>query len=100
MGWKAHKTGFSGNRLRLTMSSTAASSRMKLWMVHATTTVLLWTCVMHLIALRHTLGPGVLHGWPSFLSTPEDATAIVRPELVVEKPALPPARVEKRRDWS
>jgi hypothetical protein len=89
MVWKAHKAGFGGDRLRLaTSSAVAARSRMKLWMVRATTTVLLWTCVVQLTAVRDTWGPRVLKGWPSCLSAPE--AAAVRPDPVVDKPALLP----------
>jgi rhamnogalacturonan I rhamnosyltransferase len=89
MGWKAHKAGFGGDRLRLATSSAAAArSRVKLWMVRATTTVLLWACVLQLTAVRDTWGPRVLKGWPSCLSAPE--AAAVRTDPVVDKPALPP----------
>ncbi|KAJ0466736.1 hypothetical protein HanIR_Chr14g0675531 [Helianthus annuus] len=38
---------------------------MKLWMVRATIVVLLWTCLVHLMALGESWGPRVLKGWPS-----------------------------------
>jgi rhamnogalacturonan I rhamnosyltransferase len=65
---------------------------MKLWVARATTTVLLWTCVLQLTAVGGTWGPRVLKGWPSCLSGPEEAAAVAtaRPEPVVEKAALPP----------
>lgn len=99
MGWKAHAGGKAGGglggyRLRLTPSSAAARSRVKLWAVRATTTVLLWTCVVQLTAVGDTWGPRVLKGWPSCLSAPDEAAvalpATARPEPVVEKAALPP----------
>ena len=60
---------------------------MKLWMVRAATTMLLWTCVMQLTAVGETWGPQVLKGWPSRLTAPEEAAA-VRP-AVIERAALP-----------
>ncbi|GJN29011.1 hypothetical protein PR202_gb17196 [Eleusine coracana subsp. coracana] len=107
MGWKAaHAGGKAGGgfRLRLAPSSAAARSRMKLWVVRATTTVLLWTCVVQLTAVGDTWGPRVLKGWPSCLSAPEEtavglpATA-ARPDPVVEKAALPPKRIYRNNGY-
>lgn len=39
--------------------------RMKIWMIRATTSVLLWTCIVQLTALGDMWGPRVLKGWPS-----------------------------------
>ncbi|KAL0318803.1 UNVERIFIED_CONTAM: Rhamnogalacturonan I rhamnosyltransferase 1 [Sesamum angustifolium] len=38
---------------------------MKLWMLRAATTVLLWTCLVQLTAVSETWGPRMLKGWPS-----------------------------------
>jgi hypothetical protein len=46
MGWKAHKVGFGGDRLRLATSFAVVRLQMKFWMVRATTAMLLWTYVM------------------------------------------------------
>lgn len=99
MGWKAtmggKAAGIGGEKHKCPPSSAAAArSRMKLWMVRATTTVLLWTCVVQLTAVGETWGPRVLKGWPSCLTASEEAAALaaVRPEPIVEKPALPPKR--------
>ena len=93
MGGKA--AGVGGEKLRCPPSSAMARSRKKLWMVRATTTVLLWTCIVQLTAVRETWGPRVLKGWPSCLTAPEEAAALSgarppSPEPVVEKAALPP----------
>lgn len=95
MGWKVASGGKAaaapgGDKLgRFPPSSAAAAarSRMKLWLVRATTTVLLWTCVVQLTAVGDTWGPRVLKGWPSCL-TPHDA-ARPRPPLVDRAAALP-----------
>ena len=41
------------------------SPKSKLWIIQATTAVLLWTFVVQLKALRDTWGPMVLKGWHS-----------------------------------
>lgn len=67
-----HKTAaFGGERLR--SNGLVSRSRMRLWMIRATTTVLLWTCVVQLTALSETWGPRVLKAWPCFLHKPEPA---------------------------
>ncbi|XP_051203724.1 rhamnogalacturonan I rhamnosyltransferase 1 [Lolium perenne] len=76
----------------------AARSRMKLWMVRATTTVLLWTCVVQLTAVGETWGPRVLKGWPSCLTAPDEAA--VRADHAVEKAAaLPPKRIYRNNGY-
>jgi hypothetical protein len=99
--WKAAMAGkvatggkpAGGEKHRCPHPPPSARSRMKLWMVRATTTVLLWTCVVQLTAVGETWGPRVLKGWPSCLTAPEEAAAAVRPEVLVEKAAtLPPKR--------
>lgn len=92
MGWKvASGCKAAGDKLRLPTSSAAARSRMKLWLVPATTTVLLWTCVVQLTAVGDTWGPRVLKGWPSCLTPREEEAAAARPRpLVVDRAALPP----------
>lgn len=46
-------------------AASARSSRMKLWMIRATTSVLLWTCIVQLTSLGDMWAPRVLKGWPS-----------------------------------
>ncbi|KAG0513924.1 hypothetical protein BDA96_10G145000 [Sorghum bicolor] len=116
MGWKVASGGKAaapaapgGDKLRFPPSSSsaaAARSRMKLWLVRATTTVLLWTCVVQLTAVGDTWGPRVLKGWPSCL-TPHDeeaAAAAARPRhpLVVDRAAalpLPPKRIYRNNGY-
>lgn len=91
------KTGaFGGDRLeKLRNSGMVSRSRMKLWMIRATTSVLLWTCLVQLTALSETRGLRVLKGWPSCFSQESAAAAAVvaldvqsSPEHVVR--VLPP----------
>ncbi|KAK8287557.1 hypothetical protein V6Z12_D07G066500 [Gossypium hirsutum] len=75
-------------------------SRMKLWMIRATTSVLLWTCVVQLTAVGETWGPRVLKGWPSCF-THQDSSFSVIEDKVLSVPArvLPPKRVYKNNGY-
>ncbi|KAI4344006.1 hypothetical protein L6164_011284 [Bauhinia variegata] len=82
-------------------NSMAASSRsrMKLWMIRATTSVLLWTCIVQLTALGDMWGPRVLKGWPSCF-THESAARAIDIELPSARPrVLPPKRVYKNNGY-
>ncbi|KAL0916478.1 hypothetical protein M5K25_013998 [Dendrobium thyrsiflorum] len=76
-------------------------SRMKLWMIRATTTILLWTCVVQLTALGELWGPRVLKGWPScftLLDSPPSPT-LNHPPVIAQKIVLPPKRVYKNNGY-
>ncbi|CAD6242578.1 unnamed protein product [Miscanthus lutarioriparius] len=83
----------------------AARSSLKLWMLRATTTVLLWTCVVQFTAVGNswTWGPRVLKGWPSCRTAREAAavttTRLAMPEPVVERAALPPKRIYRNNGY-
>jgi len=47
----------------------SSSARVKLWVARAST-VLLWTCVVHLAAYRELWAPSVLARWPGCLNQP------------------------------
>ncbi|CAA2968937.1 Hypothetical predicted protein [Olea europaea subsp. europaea] len=107
MGLKA--ATFGGDRLeKLRNSGMVSRSRMKLWMIRATTSVLLWTCLVQLTALGETWGPRVLKGWPSCFSQ-ESATAgrvgdvatalDVRSLPELPPRVLPPKRVYKNNGY-
>ncbi|OMO69941.1 GDP-fucose protein O-fucosyltransferase [Corchorus olitorius] len=76
------------------------SSRMKLWMIRATTSVLLWTCIVQLTALGETWGPRVLKGWPSCFSHQDSSISVIE-DKVPSIPArvLPPKRVYKNNGY-
>ncbi|KAI3454769.1 hypothetical protein Pfo_011432 [Paulownia fortunei] len=101
MGLKT--AAFGGERLeKLRNNEVVSRSRMKLWMIRATTTVLLWTCVVQLTALSETWGPRVLKGWPSCFSQESAAAAVAldvqsSPELPVR--IHPPKRVYKNNGY-
>ncbi|XP_043701355.1 rhamnogalacturonan I rhamnosyltransferase 1-like [Telopea speciosissima] len=79
-------------------SSVIPRSRMKLWIIRATTTALLWTCVVQLTALGESWGPKVLKGWPSCF-TPSDSPLAVKLSSVPAKIHLPPKRVYKNNGY-
>ncbi|KAJ0668951.1 hypothetical protein HanPI659440_Chr17g0695501 [Helianthus annuus] len=65
MGLKVLGEGKVERLRRLVGYSNARGNKMKLWMVSPTTVVLLWTCLVQLMALGESWGPRVLKGWPS-----------------------------------
>ncbi|KAK3012730.1 hypothetical protein RJ639_009563 [Escallonia herrerae] len=84
---------------KLMRGSMVSRSRMKLWIIRATTSVLLWTCLVQLTALGEMWGPRVLKGWPScFL---QESAAALDVKLFPEVPArvLPPKRVYKNNGY-
>ncbi|KAI9088380.1 hypothetical protein K1719_029829 [Acacia pycnantha] len=85
---------------KLRNSMTVSSrSRMKLWLIRATTSVLLWTCIVQLTALGDMWGPRVLKGWPSCF-TQESAIRALDVELPAARPrVLPPKRVYRNNGY-
>ncbi|CAL0330572.1 unnamed protein product [Lupinus luteus] len=80
-------------KLRNSMSGSSSSrSRMKLWMIRATTSILLWTCIVQLTALGDMWGPRVLKGWPSCF-THDSQFPTHSP------PLLPPKRVYRNNGY-
>ncbi|GAB2270191.1 Rhamnogalacturonan I rhamnosyltransferase 1 [Dionaea muscipula] len=74
-------------------------SKMKLWMVRATTSILLWTCIVQLTTLGEVWGPRVLKGWPSCFS--QESTLDIKLPSAVSVPTrvLPPKRVYKNNGY-
>ncbi|PKI31448.1 hypothetical protein CRG98_048161 [Punica granatum] len=82
--------------------STSPRSQMKLWMVRAATSLLLWTCIVQFTTLGETWGPRLLKGWPSCHSHEEEKTAVVLESKAVLAPplqVLPPKRVYKNNGY-
>lgn len=84
-----------------TTSSPPSRSKMKLWMIRATTSVLLWTCIVQLTALGDMWGPRVLKGWPACFSQESAAASSVLQDKLPSVPArvLPPKRVYKNNGY-
>ncbi|KAL3512403.1 hypothetical protein ACH5RR_025120 [Cinchona calisaya] len=91
-------------------NSMVSRSKIKLWIIRATTSVMLWICLVQLTALGETFGPKVLRGWPSCFSQESasasastTATAVAldvksAPEDVPTR-VLPPKRVYKNNGY-
>ncbi|KAK9684445.1 hypothetical protein RND81_10G210700 [Saponaria officinalis] len=74
-------------------------SRMKIWMLRATTSVLLWTFIVQLTTFGDVWGPRVLKGWPSCF-THDSALDLKLPSAVSVPPrVLPPKRVYKNNGY-
>ncbi|MBA0858811.1 hypothetical protein Goshw_000616 [Gossypium schwendimanii] len=76
------------------------SSRMKVWIIRATTSVLLWTCIVQLTTLGETWGPRVLKGCPSCFSHQDSSVSAIE-DKVPSVPArvIPPKRVYKNNGY-
>lgn len=70
------------------LKSSSSSSRTKLWMIRATTSVLLWTCIVQLTAMGETWGPRVLTVWPPCFNRESDAASAVVHDKVPAVPAV------------
>ncbi|XP_006345092.1 uncharacterized protein At1g04910-like [Solanum tuberosum] len=97
MGFKAAALGDS--RVEKLKSSMVSRSRMKLWMIRAATSILLWTCVVQLMTLGETWGPRVLKGWPSCFSQESTAAFALQSSPEVPARVLPPKRVYKNNGY-
>ncbi|GAA0161688.1 hypothetical protein LIER_17944 [Lithospermum erythrorhizon] len=97
MGLKAAAFG-GGKEEKLKVSSASTKSKMKLWMIRATTSILLWTCVVQLTALGDTWGSRVLKGWPCF-NHESDGAMKVQTVQKVPVPVLRPKRVYKNNGY-
>jgi len=75
---------------KIRSSISRPSSKMKLWMIRATTSVLLWTCVVQLTTIGEMWGPRVLKGWPSCWPPQSVSAALQENVLTVPARVLPP----------
>ncbi|CAL5073814.1 unnamed protein product [Urochloa decumbens] len=81
-------------------------ARVRLWVARAST-VLLWTCVVHLAAYHELWAPGVLTMWPGCLTQPhvvrhpsEEVAAAAGGRMeAVRALALPPKRIYKNNGY-
>lgn len=97
MGLKA--TALAESRLEKLKSSMLSKSRMKLWMIRITTSVLIWICLVQLTILGETWGPRVLKVWPPNLSQESDALLAVKSSPEVPVRVLPPKRVYRNNGY-
>ncbi|KAK2663189.1 hypothetical protein Ddye_001763 [Dipteronia dyeriana] len=85
---------------KLKNSGMVPKSGLKLWMIRAVTTVLLWTCVVQLMAMGEMWGPRLLKGWPScFIQSDLPLAAAAQSSSLPTKLVLPPKRVYKNNGY-
>lgn len=79
--------------------SSSSRSKMKLWMLRATTSILVWTCIVQLTTLGEVWGPRVLKGWPSCFH--QEAVLDLKLPSAVSAPSrvLPQKRVYKNNGY-
>ncbi|GFZ16956.1 O-fucosyltransferase family protein [Actinidia rufa] len=86
------------SRVEKLKSSMVARPRMKLWMIRATTSILLWTCLVQLTTLGEMWGPRVLKGCSSCFS--QDSAALdLKLSHAAPARVLPPKRVYKNNGY-
>ncbi|THU58053.1 hypothetical protein C4D60_Mb03t10100 [Musa balbisiana] len=94
------KTEGSDSRAEKLKSPMASRPKMKLWMIRVTTIVLLWTCVLQLMAIGEIWGPKVLKGWPSCFTSSDSPLTEKQSSLIdVEKFVLPPKRIYRNNGY-
>ncbi|XP_011012032.1 PREDICTED: uncharacterized protein At1g04910-like isoform X1 [Populus euphratica] len=84
---------------KIRSSISRPSSKTKLWMIRATTSVLLWTCVVQLTTIGEMWGPRVLKGWPSCWPPHSVSAALQENVPTVPARVLPPKRVYKNNGY-
>ncbi|XP_057722112.1 rhamnogalacturonan I rhamnosyltransferase 1-like [Arachis stenosperma] len=106
MGVRVEKGGRGSSNGSSSSVAAASRSRMKMWMIRATTSVLVWTCVVQLTTLGEMWGPRVLKGWPSCFTHDSSSSSAVSALdfdsqlLPSPRPVLlPPKRVYKNNGY-
>ncbi|KAG6513320.1 hypothetical protein ZIOFF_023644 [Zingiber officinale] len=89
------KSEVEASRVQKLKSSMVSRPKIKLWMVRLTTAVLLWTCVLQLMAIGEIWGPRLLKGWPSCFTPVNESSPVV----VVYKAVLPPKRIYRNNGY-
>ncbi|CAI9758717.1 unnamed protein product [Fraxinus pennsylvanica] len=85
-------------RVENTEFFTSSHVKLKIWILRAITTLLLWTCIIQLVALGEVWGPNLLKSWPS-CSNPPGAHTEANVSFPRRKVQLPPKRVYKNNGY-
>ncbi|KAK6255861.1 hypothetical protein QUC31_017555 [Theobroma cacao] len=96
--WEIKMKIFGEGKVEKLKNSMVSRSRMKLWMIRAMTTILLWTCFAQLMTLEEMFGPRLLKGWPSCFSHSE-LPLVAELSSIPPKVILPPKRVYKNNGY-
>ncbi|XP_057769805.1 rhamnogalacturonan I rhamnosyltransferase 1-like [Salvia miltiorrhiza] len=87
--WNVGMNPLGEKQVAETMYLRVSHARMKLWTLRLITTLLIWTCVIQLVAVGEVWGPKLLKSWPS--CSIHDATNVS--SFQPKQPHLPPKRV-------
>ncbi|XAR71323.1 hypothetical protein NMG60_11028529 [Bertholletia excelsa] len=76
----------------------ASRGRLKLWLMRGMWTVLLWTCLVQVVAMGETWGPRLLKGWPSCFE-PVNASSEYELSSLPARVPPPPKRIYKNKGY-
>ncbi|XVF31621.1 hypothetical protein REPUB_Repub17cG0007100 [Reevesia pubescens] len=96
--WEMKIKNFGEGKVEKLKNSMVSRSRMKLWMMRAITTILLWTCFAQLMTLGDMFGPRLLKGWPSCF-TYSELPLVAELSSIPPKLILPPKRLYKNNGY-
>ncbi|KAG8384567.1 hypothetical protein BUALT_Bualt04G0131200 [Buddleja alternifolia] len=82
-----------GDKVQETMFFSMSRPRMKLWTLRLITTLLLWTCIIQLVAIGEVWGPRLLKSWPSCSGSPDMYNTTNNLSFIQTKVRFPPKRV-------
>lgn len=82
-------------------------ARLQVWFVRVSSSILLWTCIVQLMALGEIWHPRLPVGWPTCFNRHDFADrvpnitqlAVVEPDITLPPPALPPPRIYKNNGY-
>ncbi|KAL0332160.1 UNVERIFIED_CONTAM: Rhamnogalacturonan I rhamnosyltransferase 1 [Sesamum calycinum] len=96
--WDVGMNLLSEEKVQETKLLRVSHARMKLWALRAITTLLLWTCIVQLVAIGEVWGPRLLKSWPSCSSPPNMHTS-TNVSSIQPKRHFPPKRVYKNNGY-
>ncbi|KAH7532801.1 hypothetical protein FEM48_Zijuj04G0060700 [Ziziphus jujuba var. spinosa] len=82
-----------------TCTTSSPNSMMKMWMIRAVTTMVIWTCAVHLMALGELWSLRLLKGWPSCFNHHQNLSQLPEPSSIPPKLVLPPKRIYKNNGY-
>lgn len=81
---------FGKKEIEETMFMRVSHARLKLWTLRLITTLLIWTCIIQLVAIGEVWGPRLLKSWPSCSNPPNMHAATNVSSFHPKRPHLPP----------
>ncbi|XP_073293964.1 rhamnogalacturonan I rhamnosyltransferase 1-like [Primulina huaijiensis] len=90
--WDINMKFLGGEKVKDAKFFGVSHCRMKLWIIRLITTLLLWTCIIQLVAIGEVWGPRLLKSWPS-CSSSHDMSLSTNMSFVQPKVHYSPKRV-------